>query len=106
MHVDTIEAQMPIWEDEHKVTGATAQFKTLTALDRCDSCPAAAVAQFIVSGTVLHACGHHWRLNMDAVREHGYPVEVADEHDYKYTNREIAKRPTDNKPRDAGAAPL
>lgn len=106
MHVDTIEAQLPIWTDEHQNNPAGNKFKTLTAIDRCDSCPAAAVAQFLVGDTVLHSCGHHWRKIMDTVREKGYPVQVDANHDYKFTNREIAKRPADNKPRDAGAAPL
>lgn len=78
----------------------------LTLNHRCDGCSAAAVAQVIVpdSGSVLLFCGHHWRKNMNAIREAAYLFRVPEEHDYQFTDREIAARPRSNAARDGGSA--
>lgn len=39
----------------------------LTALDRCDSCPAQAVVTVIVDGTGLLFCNHHYNKHKDAL---------------------------------------
>lgn len=77
----------------------------LTLNHRCDACSAAAVAQAIIpdSDSVLMFCGHHWRKNMNAIREKHYLHRVADEHDYPFTDREIAARPRSNAARDGGS---
>lgn len=78
----------------------------LTLNHRCDGCSAAAVSQVIVPdlNTVLMFCGHHWRKNMHAVREKHYLYRVPEEHDYQFTDREIAARPRSNAARDGGSA--
>lgn len=79
-------------------------FVTLTSADRCDSCSARAVSQFLIDSTVLMFCGHHTRKNASALAD--YPSRIPEEHSYQFTPREDAARPRDNRPRDAGSAPL
>lgn len=40
---------------------STPVFRSLTAKDRCDSCSAAAKAEFTFTSGTLHLCGHHTR---------------------------------------------
>lgn len=76
----------------------------LTVHDRCDRCSARAVAQFMVGDGLLMFCGHHTRKYSAALAE--YPSRIPEEHSYQFTPREDAARPRDNRPRDAGSAPL
>ncbi|MEU3052206.1 DUF7455 domain-containing protein [Streptomyces griseus] len=55
----------------------------LTALDRCDRCPAAAAYRasllvdsppYDVPTPTLDLCGHHWRKNGPAMTEQGWVV--------------------------------
>lgn len=88
-------------------TDATGpDFVELTLNHRCDRCGAAAVAQVEISDTVPHLlfCGHHWRASMDKIKDHGYPYEVPDEHDFHHTWRSHDEQPWDNSLRDAGSA--
>ncbi len=42
----------------------------LTALDRCDRCPAQAYAEVVMpSDFVLHLCQHHLRTNFEILRK-------------------------------------
>lgn len=86
---------------------ADSKFEELTLAHRCDACSAAAVAQVEVSEDLPHLllCGHHYRKNMLTFKEKGYALKVPDEYDYLFTDREIAARPRDYTPRDAGSAP-
>lgn len=85
---------------------AEAAFVVLNATHRCDACSAAAVSQVFVREDLplIMLCGHHHRRNMDHFAAKGYAVMVGDEHNYKFTGREIAARPVENAVRDAGSA--
>ena len=58
----------------------TIATSTLTALDRCDRCSAAAlyIAQKTGSPGDLMFCGHHARGNMKALHEQGWTVHGDD----------------------------
>lgn len=90
-------------QDVPSTDGLPAFYDSLNLTHRCDGCGAAAVAQAMVGGTVLLFCGHHWRSGMDKIKSSGYLFEVPDEHDYKFTDREISSRPRAYGPRDAGS---
>lgn len=51
---------------------------TLTAMDRCDRCGAAALVRYDVNGLELLMCGHHDRDNRDALLAKGARI-VADD---------------------------
>lgn len=92
--------------DVRAVTAAEAAFIELNATHRCDACTAAAVSQIFIREDLplVMLCGHHYRKNMDHFAEKGYAVMVGEENNYKFTGREIASRPIDYRPRDAGSA--
>lgn len=61
-------------------------FPPLTLNDRCDADSSeAAVAQVMVSGEILHFCGHHFRANAEALSK--FPHKVADEESKPFTQR-------------------
>lgn len=94
--------------DTKTVESTHDAFLTLDATHRCDGCGAAAVAQVLVSESlpVVLLCGHHFRKNMIHFSDKSYPVLVPDEYNYQFTGREVAARPVDHRPRDAGSAPV
>ena len=83
-------------------------FPELTLKDRCDSCGAAAQAQFSVDPELPHVlvCGHHWHAVVDNVVALGYRYQPpAGEHDRPFTWARH-KEPWENQFRDAGRAKL
>lgn len=88
------------------VSAADAAFVVLDATHRCDACTAAAVSQIFVREDLplIMLCGHHYRKNIDHFSAKGYAVMVGEEHNYKFTGREIAARPAVHTPRDGGSA--
>lgn len=86
----------------------TAQlFPELTLKDRCDSCGAAAKAQFQVSAELPNVllCGHHWRKVRTNVEDSGYlyATELDDAESEPFTWASHDK-PWPNQFRDAGSA--
>jgi len=81
-------------------------FVELTLNHRCDRCGAAAVAQVEISESVPHLlfCGHHWRANLDKIKDAGYAYDVPEEHDFVHTWRSHDEKPWANELRDAGSA--
>jgi hypothetical protein len=49
----------------HPTTHFSAVYRELRAIDRCDSCPAAARAEFAFANGAIQWCGHHARVHMD-----------------------------------------
>jgi hypothetical protein len=47
---------------------------TLTAADRCDTCPAAAAYRVRKERSTLDFCAHHWRRHFPAMADQGWTV--------------------------------
>lgn len=61
-------------------------FKPLTLNDRCDSDSSeSAVAQVMTPGGLLLFCGHHFRLNYEALKD--FPHQVPDNESRPFTER-------------------
>lgn len=58
---------------------------SFTALDRCDRCGAQACAQVERTGSfdpVLLLCGHHSRINKNAILSQGFVIRWDEEQEY------------------------
>lgn len=101
---ETLTATAVLPDDTETETVETV-LKPLTLADRCDRCSAAAVAQALVTPTtVLLFCGHHWRANLDKIKESALAWDVDGEHDFVHTWRSHFEQPWKNEMRDAGSA--
>lgn len=71
----SIEAAMARHPSGKALAVSTTETETLTALDRCDACPAAAAYRLRnATGSALDFCGHHFRDSAAKLWEAGFTV--------------------------------
>lgn len=104
--MSTMELKDLLTEQSEEPTTPVGPFIVLDSTHRCDACSAAAVAQIHINAEMpnIHLCGHHYRKNLTKFQELGYAVDVPDEFNYLFTDREIQARPATYGLTDRGSA--
>lgn len=102
---DTLTTERPEVESRLLNDIKSVLFTELTLNDRCDSCGAAAKAQFQVTAEmeVIRVCGHHWRKLRAGILQRGYLYAEPSEDPEPFTWASHEK-PWPNQFRDAGSA--
>jgi hypothetical protein len=75
--VPILEASVTAAQQRHPSASGDRPGKVLTAVDRCDRCPAAAVYQVTGVGGALEFCLHHWRKHFPDMAKTGWQVTGA-----------------------------